>query len=224
MALLLFLDGSDFLYGAFFHICFPSYNVDTPISPFPTLKSSPEPAAVSFALMTLHETMEENTDDGSDDSNDDGGDDDGTTSFDISEEIKCLRRLLPLKTDRKTSQCQIVLLSNNPMIVDQLAEWISSSKRSCKVRRLAPRDDDQKGAYEESSGETIPLSDLRFASTIVRTGIIGPPNHPSYQLLVEWVEFQRTLFALEGPPGRRKEMSIATSTNTSLPPLLWCDL
>jgi hypothetical protein len=210
LALYLFYEGSDFLYGAFFHICFPCFNVDIPIAPVATKNPRPKPADVSFVLLTLDERVEGNDDDGS------------TENIDISDEIKCLRRLLPLKTERNAPHCQIVLLSNNPMIVDRLVDWIASSKRSCIVMRPTPSEEKHE-ENEESDTFTsaIPLSDLRFASNIARTGIIGPPYHPSYQLLAEWMEFHRTM---EAATDRRKMTSIFTASNTSVPPLLWCDL
>jgi hypothetical protein len=218
-ALHLFYEGSDFLYGAFFRICFPYFNLESPIAPIAGTKPPSEPSDSSFVLMTIDDRTENSSDDGSDDSNDDNG---STKSIDISNEIKCLRRLLPLQTDHKASDCQIVLLYNNPMVVQRLIDWIASSKRSCKVIRSMSKGEEREENDEFNSPRSaIPMSDLRFASNIARTGIIGPPDHPSYQLLVEWMEFQRTI---EAVTDRRKVTSISTSTNTTVPPLLWCNL
>lgn len=217
-ALYLFYEGSDFLYGAFFHICFPYFNLGDLIAPVATKNQSPKPADMSFSLVTIDETADDKSDDGADDRNDD----DGSTTIDISNEIKCLRRLLPLKADREAAHCQIVVLSNNPVVVERLIDWIASSKRSCKVlSRKSLKKKRKQNDESASPSSAIPLSDLRFASNIARTGIIGPPKDPSYQLLVEWMEFHRTMEALTG---RRKVTSISTSANSTVPPLLWCDL
>jgi hypothetical protein len=96
----------------------------------------------------------------------------------------------------------------------------------------------------------IPFRDLVVAADVVRTGVIGPHNHPAFQLLVEWIEYNRQMEEADRILGhsrhhqnlflrrRRRQLlqqhyhhtkhdrrmtSIATSSNSTLPPLLWCE-
>jgi hypothetical protein len=277
----LYYEGSDFLYGALFRICFPYYDMQNKIAPTPKTNSIVsehiQATSLSFALLTVADNSNTgDTDDGSDDGADNN--DDGNAKINIDAEIKCLRHLLPLKSDKKSSSCKIVVLSTNSIIVDRITDWIASSKRQCTVMPSLPiqsstNDDDTKvnhpetitpsntdGNNEDDNSITdsidhgkrnsmIPLRDLVVAANVARTGVIGPHNHPAFQLLVEWIEYNRQMEEADRildhsqlHPNlflrrRRRQLqqhyhhtkhdrrmtSIATSANSTLPPLLWCE-
>ena len=127
LTLELYNEGSDFLYGALFRICFPEYDQPTLDKTIPTLStastrknSRPFKDVVSFVLVGVPES---------------------TNNLNIDGEIKCLRQLLPMSDDPTT--CQIVLLSSNPTMVKRITNWITSSKRQCTVLHTKANDTDK---------------------------------------------------------------------------------
>jgi hypothetical protein len=128
IAVQLYYENSDFLYGVLFHICFPYFTTllynnnnqnDDKSTTIVSSNNQQQQTTNSFALLSIP-TIHNDDDDETNDNN-----------ILIDTEIKCLRKLLPMNHDPK--HCQIVLLSTNPMIVDRITEWIISSKRQCTV-------------------------------------------------------------------------------------------
>ena len=303
MALELYYEGSDFLYGALFRICFPyylpyynnsnkngdsknTYNGDT----IPTLDKDSS-NVVSFVFMSVPDLLDNTESIGNKNTA-------GTDDVNIETGIKCLRQLLPLSDDPST--CQIVVLASQPIIVERVTKWITSSKRQCTIIRSSTlaqsstpttlraennntskqrNDDKGKLRHDYGSGGSarrlqeskriikrnhkrhwqrrenakiqknqdesdarasstgiyrISLSDLALTSNLVRTGVIGHVNHPDFQLLVEWISYQRQIEYLDTNgdvrrrrSGRRQLPSVATSSveaSETLEPLLWCEL
>ena len=147
VALELYYEGSDYLYGALFRICFPHYyNGDQlessntndsnknmknnlPVSRTKQKKQSKK-NVVSFVFLSVPNSLDD-TESRSGGSQNQVDDDDERYSRNIDDGIKCLRQLLPLSDDPNT--CQIVVLSSQPIIVDRITQWITSSKRQCTV-------------------------------------------------------------------------------------------
>jgi hypothetical protein len=159
----LYYEGSDFLYGLLYRVCFP-------YDDFTLKPRSISDGSLSFALLTM-----------SDESYDGSNDDDGSSSQDINidAEIKCLRQFLPLK--HSSSNCTIVVLSNHVWKVERIASWIASSKRQCTVVR----------SFAEEMTDSNSISALQFAAQMSRTGVIGAYRLATFQLLVEGMEYQR---------------------------------
>ena len=148
VALELYYEGSDYLYGALFRICFPHYyNGDQlessntndsnknmknnlPVSRTKQKKQSKK-NVVSFVFLSVPNSLDDTETSRSGGSQNQVDDDDERYSRNIDDGIKCLRQLLPLSDDPNT--CQIVVLSSQPIIVERITQWITSSKRQCTV-------------------------------------------------------------------------------------------
>ena len=159
VALELYYEGSDFLYGALFRICFPYYSVshqnhwDNTTTNVPDRTPNTQQAAknvVSFVFLSVPDSL----DDTETEPTNHVDDENERIQKNIDTGIKCLRQLLPLSDDPNT--CQIVVLASQPIVVERITQWITSSKRQCTVLL--------------SSSLTIPIASSSNTTTTTRSG------------------------------------------------------
>ena len=108
------------------------------------------------------------------------------------------------------------------------------NRRRRQIRESTKVEENHDSSDISTGSFRIPLSDLATIASIVRTGVIGHTDHPDFQLLVEWITYQRQIEFTTGQDDnryarqrRRQIPSVATSTveaSDTMEPLLWCEL